>query len=215
MRKHYELASIFLEDANWETIGDDTQFRIIESEDEYIIAFRGSNSQADWKNNFNFPKTPYKNMHTKFYVHRGFLKVWKLVNDYFLDLVKDVDKPITIVGHSYGGAVATLCMEDLYFNYPNKRSTLRLVAFGSPRLIGFFNFKKIKERWENSTCYTNPFDLVSKVPFIFMGFRHVKKLEKLNPKKGIIQWLRFIDNHMIWRYEEGCKKEENKNSEVL
>jgi predicted lipase len=196
---------IFLHPQQWQTIGDDTQYLIKETDDEFIIAFYGSNSDADWKTNFNFFKKPYKNMEVPFHVHRGFLKVWKLINDFFLDLVKDVEKPITIVGHSYGAAVATLCMEDIWFNYPKKRDTLKLVTFGSPRVIGWYNYRKIKERWNNSSIYENRLDLVTHVPFAFMGFRHVQKITKIGRDKPFLQRLRIINNHMIPAYEQALR----------
>src|SRR5690554_890907 len=109
---------------NMKTVGDDVQYSINELENEYIITFYGSNSKRDWINNFNFRKKPYKNMPVPYSVHRGYISVWKGVNDFFLELVKNINKPITIVGHSYGGAIATLYHEDIWFNYKDKRETL-------------------------------------------------------------------------------------------
>jgi len=196
-----EHIDIFLHSQQWQTIGDDTQYLIKETDDDYIIAFYGSNSDADWKNNFNFFKKPYKNMQVPFHVHRGFLKAWKLINDYFITAVKDINKPITIVGHSYGGAIATLCMEDIWFNYPEKRADLKLVTFGAPRVIGWYNYKKIKERWANSTMYSNTFDLVSHVPFFLMGFIHVKKRTVVGKQKSLRQKVDFVSNHTVEQYE--------------
>lgn len=189
------------------TLGDDTQFSIIDNEDEFIIVFYGSNSDADWRNNFNFFKKPYKNMEVPFHVHRGFLKAWKLINDHFLALVKDVDKPITIIGHSYGAAIATLCMEDIWFNYPEKRVDLKLITFGAPRVIGWYNYRKIKERWSNTINYCNRIDIVTNVPFFLMGFVHVKKKTYINRDKSPIQFFKFVNNHMVDQYEQGIKKE--------
>lgn len=187
------------------TVGDDTQYRIIETRKEFIIGFYGSNSKNDWINNFNFFKRPYKDMPIPFHVHRGFLRAWKLIDDHFIELVKNVNKPITIVGHSYGGAIATLCMEDLWFNYPKKRDTLKLVTFGSPRVIGWYNYHKIKERWNNSSLYENRLDLVTHVPFAFMGFRHVKKITKIGRDKPFLQKLQIIKNHMIPGYSRALR----------
>ena len=64
-------------------------------------------------------------------------------------------KPITILGHSYGGAIATLCKEQLWHDLPFMRDNIRLVTFGSPRVIGWLNWWKIKHRWDNSTVYRN------------------------------------------------------------
>jgi len=178
----------------WQTVGDDTQYLILDTPDEFVIAFYGTNSLCDLKNDFLFPKNPYKTMSIPFKAHRGFLRAWKACDDFFMDLVKDVNKPITIVGHSYGGAIATLCMEDVWFNYPEKRNTLKMVTYGAPRVIGWKNHNQIAERWEKSTMYCNELDVVCHVPFFFMGFRHVHRLTK--------KWcgLKLKDNHMIWNY---------------
>lgn len=182
----------------WKTIGDDVQYNIVDTEDEFIIVFSGSNSLRDWKNNFKFRKKPYKNMPIPFTVHRGYLKVWKGINDFFLDLVKDVHKPITIVGHSYGGAIATLCHEDIWFTYPNKRGVLITHVYGSPRLIGIRGFRKIRERWKTLTIHENNIDIVSHVPFWFLGYRHVNKVNRLNDKST---WSIF-KNHELQNYSQ-------------
>lgn len=178
----------------WQTVGDDTQYLILDTPDEFVIAFYGTNSLCDLKNDFLFPKKPYKTMSIPFKAHRGFLRAWKACDDFFMTLVKDVNKPITIVGHSYGGAIATLCMEDVWYNYPEKRDALKMVTYGAPRVIGWKNHNKIAERWGNSTMYCNELDVVCHVPFFFMGFRHVHKLTR--------KWrgLKLKDNHMIWNY---------------
>lgn len=192
----------FTEKQSWVTIGKDTQYVVKETDDTYYIAFCGSNSNVDWKTNFNFFKKPYKNMKVAFHVHRGYLKEWQLIHHHFRNLVHPITKPIVVVGHSYGGAIATLCMEDLWFHYPDKRSTLSLVTFGAPRVIGWYNYKKIKDRWFDSTMYSNQYDLVSHVPFAFMGFRHVKKLTVLGKSKSFTEKLKMIHNHLMPQYRD-------------
>jgi len=56
MKTHLELAKLFKEIDQWDTIGTDTQYRILEYPDEVVIIFCPSNSKADWKINFSFPK---------------------------------------------------------------------------------------------------------------------------------------------------------------
>ena len=61
--------------------GKDTQYCIVETEDETVILFLGSNSKRDWLTN-DFPKKP-KNitrMEVPFTVHRGYLKEWKMID---------------------------------------------------------------------------------------------------------------------------------------
>lgn len=198
MKSDKELAKLFLTQNSWLTVGTDTQYNIYEYPDEYVIIFAESNSSADWKTNFRFKRKPYKEMDIPFLVHKGFLSEWKLINDFFIAEVQSMlDKPITIVGWSYGGAMATLCKEDLWYNFPPIRNSLRLITFGSPRVIGWRNYSKIKERWANTTRYKNDYDLVTMVPFWLMLYRHVCKATRLHTHDSFIHMLRC---HKIERY---------------
>lgn len=206
MKSSKEIAELFNTTKDWEVIGTDTQYKILEFDDEVIILFYGSNSKPDWKINFSFFKKPYRNMPITYYVHKGFLGEWKKINDFFLDTIKSIDKPITISGHSYGGAIATLCLEDLGFKYPEKKHTLFLVTFGSPRIIGFYNYRKIRKRWKNSIIYANNNDLVTKIPFWFLGYRHVKKTRDLGEKFHFFKLFKPQTYHTIDTYIEELEK---------
>ncbi|MCB5288270.1 MAG: lipase family protein [Candidatus Cloacimonetes bacterium] len=186
MRTHLELAKLFKEIDQWDTIGTDTQYRILEYPDEVVIIFCPSNSKADWKINFAFPKKPYKQMPTPFYVHGGFLEEWKKINDFFLKAAAEFDKPITLTGWSYGGAMATLCYEDFWFNFFHARTKMRLITFGAPRVIGAKNFKSIANRFEGAVLYANGSDVVTCVPPAVLGFRHVRKLTRIGDKLGLV-----------------------------
>ncbi|WP_319758424.1 hypothetical protein [uncultured Sphaerochaeta sp.] len=200
MKTHLELAQLFKQITKWDTIGTDTQYRIIHYPDEVVIVFAPSNSQSDWKINFSFPKKPYKRMPTPFYVHGGFLDEWKKINDDFLKAAANIDKPITVMGWSYGGAMATLCYEDIWFNYFRARNTLRLVTFGSPRVIGAKNFKSIEHRFDRTTLYANGSDIVTCVPPVIFGFRHVRNLTRIGNKLNVIGLFKPKKYHHIDGY---------------
>lgn len=206
MKKHQdkELAQLFTTIKDWQTAGTDTQYQIIETPDETILIFAESNSKLDWKTNLSFPKKPYRYMETLFYVHGGYLKEWKLVQDTVMlnFLYSMPDKPITVVGWSYGGAMATLAMEALWHDFPYLRESLRLVTFGSPRVIGWFNYWRVKERWENTTRYRNESDFVTCVPFILMGFHHVKKVSQGGKRFCIFDVFKTRKSHNISAYIE-------------
>ena len=207
MKTDAELAELFTTVKEWRTAGIDTQYQIIETPDETILIFKESDSKADWKTNLRFPKKPYRYMETHFYVHGGYLKEWKLVQHAVMSnfLYAMPDKPITVVGWSYGGAMATLAMEALWHDFPYLRESLRLVTFGSPRVIGWFNFWRVKERWENTTRYRNCSDFVTCVPFIFMGFHHVKKVNQLGKRFCIFKVFWTGTYHRIASYIEGLQ----------
>lgn len=202
MKTGLELAKLFNTISNWDTIGTDTQYKVLDYPDEVIIIFCPSNSKADWKINFSFPKKPYKRMATPFYVHGGFLKEWKGIHDHFLKFARTCNKPITITGWSYGGAMATLCYEDIWFNQVFKRGLMRLITFGSPRVIGAYNFKRISNRWMGAKLYVNGSDIVTTVPPFFFGFRHVAKTKHIGDKKTLFGYFKPKKYHHIDGYIE-------------
>lgn len=172
-----ECADYFHNHTSWRTSGDDTQWFIERKEDgEVVLVFKESDSHKDWKNNFRFWARPYKNMKTTFFVHSGFLKCWKLINDEVIAAVRELNPTsITVTGWSYGGAMATLAYEDIYFNFPELRDKRQMITFGAPRVVSIWNFRKIKERWNNSYRFINGADIVTCVPLRIMAFRHVCK----------------------------------------
>lgn len=200
MKTGLELAKLFKSITLWNTVGTDTQYKIIHYDDEIVIVFAPSNSNDDWKINFSFPKKPYKRMPIPFYVHGGFLREWKKINDGFLQAVDGFSLPITVMGWSYGGAMATLCYEDIWFNFPHKRDTIRLVTFGSPRVIGFKNFRQIAKRFAGVTLYANGSDIVTCVPPVLFGFRHVSKLTRIGDRFNIIGLFKPNKYHHIDGY---------------
>lgn len=146
--------------------------------------FQHSNSKIDWKNNFNFPAKPYKDMGVKWYCHRGFLKVWKSIEPYINEVLQDKTiENVYIGGYSHGGAIATLCHEYVWFHRPDLRENLFTVVFGSPRVYWGLRVKKeLKERWENLTIVKNGSDIVTHLPPAIFGFKHVGEILKLEPK---------------------------------
>lgn len=193
-----QCARYFSNQPDWITSGDDTQYYIEKKKDgEVVIVFAPSNSDVDWKNNFAFWKKPYKDMEIPFFCHSGFLKCWKLVRDEIANTVIDMrPTAITVTGWSYGGALATFCVEDMWFRFPVIRDKIQCITFGAPRVIGWWNYKKIKERWKNQRLFTNGSDIVTCVPFIFMMFRHVNRQIHIGDLRSI---LKFFDP---WKYHD-------------
>lgn len=175
--------------------------------DEVVIAFLGSNSKIDWRNNFTFYKKPYKDMEVPFFCHSGFLKCWKLVRDEIEEKVLALNpRHITVTGHSYGGAMATFCIEDMWFLFPELRSKMQCVTFGAPRVLGLWNYKKIKERWESQRLFTNGSDIVTCVPFNCMLFRHVKEQIHVGKLRNIFSFFNPTKYHAISGYIDSLKK---------
>jgi len=140
-----------------------------------IITFRGSNSRTDWKTNLTYKKkvVPYENYSSKIRIHSGFLYAYKSpsVRDVIHSVVSPDIYKVMITGHSQGAALAILCGVDLEYNFPEKDYEVTL--FGSPR-IGNRAFQlSYDKRLFKTIRVENGNDWISKLPFAFMGFRHV------------------------------------------
>jgi len=173
----------------WQTIGLDTQYKILNN----TLYLQPSSSLSDWINNFDFPAKAYNGSNIKWYVHRGFLRVYKAAREQLLKVIID-NKINTIVGYSHGAAIATLLHEDCIFNGLN----VFTYVFGSPRIV-WMPGKKILNRWDNFFRINNNGDLVSHLPPFLFGFKHVGT--KINigskvfiPKIKYHEQSKYIDN---------------------
>jgi predicted lipase len=157
-------------------IGDETASYCTEREgDTLYILFEWSNGKTDWKNNFDFPAKPYRDMQNKWYVHRGFLKVWKVIEPYLQEQINDDSvKRIVIGGYSHGAAIALLCHEYCKYNRPD--ALIEGYGYGSPRVVWGFVRKAVKKRFEGFTVIRNGRDIVTHVPPAWLGYRHVGKM---------------------------------------
>ena len=170
--------------ANYKHVENGGDYALKREGDLLYILFECSNGKLDWKNNFDFPIKPYKDMGIKWYCHRGFLRVWKSIKPYLENVVKDPTiKKIIIIGYSHGAAIASLCHEYVWFNRPDLREDgLEGFGFGCPKVyFGFMN-KHLKERWKHFHPIKNCSDIVTMAPPIIFGFIHVNKVYKLKNK---------------------------------
>ena len=194
------------EGLHYEILGDDTDTLIHKRDDgEVVIAFCGSNSKVDWKNNFHFWKKAYKDAEVTFTAHSGFLKCWKLIRHEVEDRVKALNPTsITVTGHSYGGAIAVLCSEDMKYCFPEIET--QMITFGAPRVIGWLNWRKIRDRWSNSRQFRHGSDFVTCVPFFGMLFHHVTRRICIGDKPYVLGWFRTVEYHDLDKYCETLKK---------
>lgn len=148
--------------------------------DVLYIYFEKSNGSLDWKNNLDFPARAYAGCDC--FAHRGFLRVWKSLLPYIDNiLAKEHFNKVIIVGYSHGGALAVLCHEYIWFNYPHLQNSLTGYGFGAPRVIwGILGNKR--HRWDTFTVIRNVNDLVTHLPPVLLGYRHVGTLLKIGSK---------------------------------
>ena len=171
--------------AKYINVENDGSYAVKRDGEKLTIYFEGSNGLTDWWNNFQFPAKPYRNMENLWFCHRGFLKVWKSIEPYVASDILDVSiTTIEVIGYSHGGAMAQLCYEYIKFNRPDVKVTG--FGFGSPRVMWGFACKAVMDRFAGFVIVRNGRDIVTHLPPVFLGFRHVTKVTKIGENKGPI-----------------------------
>lgn len=122
----------------------------------FILAFRGSSSQQDWRSNFEIVKIPYnKEVQSTTEkgldplvpaVHRGFNNYTNAVmamrntiidkttgKTLWQELENNSQSTLLLTGHSMGGAVATLMAERLMDEGVSKNK-MKVITFGAPAI---------------------------------------------------------------------------------
>ena len=100
---------------------------------ELVVAFRGTQSAGDYLSNFNIGMEAGPGGSI---VHAGFNRVYQTLQDEVRKLIRDA-RPAALhfVGHSLGGALATLAMAD--HGQQSGTRDCHLYTFGAPRVGGF------------------------------------------------------------------------------
>lgn len=150
------------------------------------ILFEWSDSTCDWFNNFDFPAKPYRDMDDKWYAHRGFLRVFKAMQDRIelevqtILLVNGEIDTIKCIGYSHGAALALLATENMAYLY-GKSLKIEGCGFGCPRVVWGKIPKSLKERLASFTAIRNIPDIVTHLPPALFGYRHInlKKVGRL------------------------------------
>ena len=143
-------------------------------DDKLYIYFEHSNGTVDWRNNFDFPARAYREMENRWYVPRGFLRVWKSARDCLKEQIFDTRvKGIVIVGYSHGAALALLCHEYCVYNRPDIENNIYGYGFGCPRVVHGYLRRRICERFKHFYVIRNCRDIVTHLPPVLFGFRHV------------------------------------------
>lgn len=182
--------------ANYTTVENCGDYALERDGDTLKIFFEWSDGATDWKNNFNFPAKPYRDMKNKWFAHRGFLKVWKAIEPHLEDAIFDLTiSKIEIVGYSHGAAIALLCYEYVRYNRPDV--FVYGVGFGCPRVFWGFARRAVMERFDGFTVVRNGRDLITNLPPAAFGFRHVGAVLKVGKHEG------FIKDHYPENYLKG------------
>jgi len=149
------------------------------------VVFRGSDELSDWFANLFVVK---KNLGDNIKVHSGFYNL--LFKDNLYNIISNEirkihniysDYTLNIVGHSLGGALATLYS---YFLSYEIDTNIYVFSFASPR-VGNKNWCNIYDNTTNIIHfrYVNRKDIVTAIPYLF--YSHCGHYIKIN-KKNVI-----------------------------
>ena len=151
-----------------------------------IVAFRGSYNSMSWKTNFQAQKSTYSRWKDapNAQVHTGFYKAIEservqLHETVRLYLEKHPNANIFIVGHSLGGALATLYGIDLALTVTNwadiiLHTPIQVRAYESPR-IGNPSFANAVHTLKNLEIWrtVNEDDTIPHTPPTWLDYQHV------------------------------------------
>lgn len=167
------------------------------------IAFEWSNGATDWKNNLDFPAKPYRNMESRWYCHRGFLRVWKAVEPRLRHhIMNPAIKHILITGYSHGAALALLCHE--YCRYHRLDCFVVGFGFGGPRVIWGPMSDVLRFRLKRFYVVRNKGDVVTHLPPAIFGFRHAPGMVEI----GQARRYNSVDAHRQDAYIAELEREE-------
>lgn len=166
---------------------------------ETLIAIKGTSSWAD-------AETDLKTLPTSLdghMVHRGFVQTFRSF-EHHIDRYLDWHSPsrIHLVGHSLGGALATLTAYHIAKRDSAKTCQIKLYTFGAPR-VGFTSFNQEVDKLigkQNIYRVYHDADLVSMVPMF--PFLHIPSSDffdgyKLDWTSGLVSvQAHFMDNYI-------------------
>lgn len=144
---------------------DGAQVHVVWNKDTFVLCFRGTepNEFSDITADLNAFPDRAQNGHGL--VHNGFQEEVNKVWDAILEQLPNAEgKEFFITGHSLGGAMATIATSRL------SDKVDALFTYGSPRA----GTKKFVKSFAHIPHYrhVNNNDIVPKVPFAFLGYRH-------------------------------------------
>lgn len=188
------------------TAGNDVQYQIrFDKESSMLmLIFEESCGNIDWKNNFNFPVKLYKKQESCIKAARGWGNAWKSCNDKVTsDMIAAMNenKPneILICGWSYGGAIALLAAEDLYYRTKQKAN---VTTFGAPKPL----WSKKTQKYVASCCnYVQQFSHVNDCVPLMPPLPGYKRLATDKVGKGTFSFFKLFKPqvyHCIYDQEE-------------
>lgn len=171
------------------------------TDDYLVISFKGTTTFRETINNLKFIQVDDKYC-IPGKIHKGFHdsifknNVVETLEEKVFEILKNKKRKLYIIGHSLGGALATLFYSYLRNSALIHDQEIELITFGSPR-VGDYEFSKCID---TSTRVVNGNDIVSKVPIFY--YNHCEKLYHI----GTSFSFNIITNHDISNYYKELKE---------
>ncbi|XRG81053.1 lipase family protein [Rossellomorea sp. GAMAL-10_SWC] len=137
---------------------------IAESNNEIIIAFRGTDSYKDNESDQDLYQVDYPFAENVGKTHRGFTCIYQSArNEIMKELMKlSPNKKLLITGYSLGGAIAVLCSYDIAVNTDFENPYV--YTFGSPRVADPEFAYRYSQMVRNSVRIFNVHDIIPTLP---------------------------------------------------
>lgn len=157
-----------------------------------VLVFRCTDSAINWRNNLWFSRkvVAYDNSASPIRVHSGFYHDYLPCREFIFSQVKS---EITVIGHSLGGALATLCAVDLQYNFPSL--SVSAMTFGSPRVGNKWFCSSYDRRVPLTWRYKFGGDIVCSLPPV--GYRHVSHECSIGSS-----WIPSFSDHRLSNYRD-------------
>ncbi|MEO1070167.1 MAG: lipase family protein, partial [Cyanobacteria bacterium J06638_6] len=187
---------------------------LLESDDDSILVFRGTQRTAEWIGNIYAVQQPYLDPatgETLGNIHAGFRRIAdSIINPLAVDAVKQINptKPCYVSGHSLGAALATVLAMDIAVAVPELQPQLQVYVYASPR-VGDPEFaRSYAERLPNSFRITNLADPIPTMPptKLRAEFVHVGEEWAFISQAGDI-----LPNHIVDTYRRAVNAEVESN----
>jgi hypothetical protein len=191
-------------------------------EGQVFLLFRGTKYLADWLTNFNIMLSRSSMAQP---VHDGFNLAFKSMKPKLKTFLASLDmskvKSIHCIGHSLGGALASLCAEYIKNSYSK---TPYLYTFGSPRvgLIGFADMITKRVGAERIYRAYHKTDIVPYIPI--WPFTHIPSVGDTYylPSPGVIPGAKYHDMEeyiksvrpYTWKSLTGLKPERHTDEQI-
>ena len=189
---------------------------LLTSEENNVLVFRGTQTQAEWLKNLNANQKMYLNSTEEAWgeVHEGFSQLTNELTPSLVEALQQLDPtiPFYITGHSLGAAVATLAALEIADKVPQLKDQIQLYTYATPRVCSPTLAKLHSQLIPNCYRVVNLGDTVPLVPPVTIGKSYVHVGQEWS---FLAQFGDVLLNHVVDTYITAIEEElEGNGSQV-